>query len=831
MIPFLKSMARQACTFGVLLAALAGCNNGNGDLQLPPESTFSQSASATNTPADQGKPLSNETTVTTNKDTVLSPDKPPEEWVLPTEPVTGTVTAVAGTAVTPEPGDGLAKPADPLSIFNHVTPPGAPPAPTRQIPAVPTVPVTEPASLPTTTLASSVLRLGRFVETAPDMGGAEFDASDALEYDLGKLLASTGGDVSSFSDDKLALLDIKGWVRYPISKKDSPAKARYPVVVMMHGQHSWIEPNYQGYDYLAADLATHGYIVLSIDANMVNGSPGGDASGQARGQLVLGTLDRLRQIDLNGQIENDGKTGLLDPLKGKFDFKRVGIMGHSRGGQGIASALKFNMTRRNVSAENLLAAVKARALEFKSYPDLISGVPAPLKYSDVARMKGIPEDILARMLPKTLTAAQLEEFAVTTLGYTPESAPSFRAAMVKYRIFAPAGSETTPPYIFRGAFLLAPTDFDGNLGITNVPLATLLPTCNGDMVNLEGARTFDHDRFANEYDTAPRYQILVRSANHNYYNEIWVADDYREVENFSPDAYCSADRVDTPRLTADDQRRGGLFLINSFMRYQVGGEQKFASYWNGQAALPAAACPTKTEGCDERVSLSIQNDSGRRSLIQTFAASDSLSTNLLGGSFQTAGFDAVARCDMPYGYSETAGSCSPDRLPDFEYTGYRTGGKGLLSIADHAELIWTKANASVTADLKGMSGVAFDSLTFRIAVVRPFSQEVLVTLTDSAGKSATLTASHYSDALYNGVRPRDGKVPMVDDPRDMAFNNGELRVLMNMVAIPLDNVEGIDVKSLKELKLTFPKEAGKVALTDIQLQSLGRPKTAELASQ
>ncbi|UXN65600.1 hypothetical protein N8E89_08310 [Phyllobacterium sp. A18/5-2] len=54
-----------------------------------------------------------------------------------------------------------------------------------------------------------------------------------------------------------------------------------------------------------------------------------------------------------------------------------------------------------------------------------------------------------------------------------------------------------------------------------------------------------------------------------------------------------------------------------------------------------------------------------------------------------------------------------------------------------------------------------------------------------------------------------------------------MKTLLNMVAIPLRAFEGVDMTKLKELKLTFPKESGKVAITDIELQNLGREKPAE----
>jgi hypothetical protein len=151
-----------------------------------------------------------------------------------------------------------------------------------------------------------------------------------------------------------------------------------------------------------------------------------------------------------------------------------------------------------------------------------------------------------------------------------------------------------------------------------------------------------------------------------------------------------------------------------------------------------------------------------------------------------------------------------------------------LSIADHLQLAWSAPNASVVTDLRGLSARGMDSLTFRIGVVRPMGQEVLVTLTDGASRTATLTASDFSNALYNAPRAKADGRPLVDHPDDAAFAyQGEVKILMNMVAIPLAAFEGVDTNNLKELKLVFPKEGGKVAITDIELQNLGRDKPAQ----
>ncbi|MGQ5525547.1 alpha/beta hydrolase family protein [Chitinimonas sp. PSY-7] len=619
----------------------------------------------------------------------------------------------------------------------------------------------------------------RFTNVAPvTSDNASFVPSPAIAYDLGNLVAQSG------TDNSILITPVRGWVRYPIASTALPrTTTRFPVIVFLHGNHDPRDPSYQGYDYLAQDLASQGYVAVSIDANAINGnSPGGigsgDPSSRSRGQLILGTLDRLREIDKRGG------PGMLDQLKDKLDLTRIGMMGHSRGGEGISNAIKYNLTRVGVTEEDLRIALQMNAPAFAHYPDLAAAV--------------------------TISASGTAEL----------DRAKFSSAIQKYNIYYSAGAESTPPYHFKAGLLVAPTDFSGNLGLVNVPLALLLPSCDGDVFSLEGARTFDRNRFSAASDTSPRYQILVRGANHNFYNTLWThndADVYRRSD------YC-ANRPGSVRLNSEDQRRSGQFLINSFMRHFVGGEQKFAGYWNGTAQLPAAACPGGVGTCDERVVLTIQKGSHQSKLVQRFDQTDSLSFNALGGGVALTGFDNIASCQMPYGIGNTMGACIPDRLEDFEYPDaqFEQTATGFRSVADHLELSWSKPGATFVTNLQGMSAVTYDALTFRVAVIRPMGQEIAVTLTDTAGRTATVTASDFSDALYLAPKPKRDGLPMTDAPDDILFANGSVVQLLNMVAIPLKAFPGVDHNSLKELKLVFPKAAGKAALTDIEFQHLGR---------
>ncbi len=191
------------------------------------------------------------------------------------------------------------------------------------------------------------VKTARFTEIAPNTtDGDTFVPSGMIDYDLGNLVSLSKREVYTKSGDQLFIAPIKGWIQYPVAAKNLGTKSgRFPVIVFEHGMGDW-ETSYQGYDYLSEELVSHDYVVVSIHAGKNNAMA--DYTSQSRGQLILGTLDRLRQIDSNGQINSDGTPGLLNPLLGKLDFTRVGIMGHSRGGQGVSMAIKLNQTRMGI---------------------------------------------------------------------------------------------------------------------------------------------------------------------------------------------------------------------------------------------------------------------------------------------------------------------------------------------------------------------------------------------------------------------------------------------------------------------------------------------------
>jgi len=617
----------------------------------------------------------------------------------------------------------------------------------------------------------------RFMERAPDViGEAKYISSPAIEYNFGNLIVNgkadwrdSGQPVQTKASD-VRIVPFHGWVRYPQMNLNNSTK-KFPIIIFLHGQHSTRDPSYKGYDYLAKNLAEQGYVVLSIDANDINGT-GGDPSSQSRGQLVLGTLDKLEQLD------RFGGAGLLTELKGKLDFNSIGIMGHSRGGQGIYLAIKFNTARFGNDINLFKQALLNNPNNFKNFPDLIEEAKS-----------GNENKLLELMLAKNIS------FSKTT--------------------------DSVKPYNFKAAFALAPTDFEEIKGITNVPVATLLPSCDGDVFDLQGVNNYDNNRFSMKYDTAPKFQVLVRGANHNFYNTTWLNDDYSTQEAaYSDSSFCNANRPDSVRLNPVDQRNMGQFIINSFMRYFVGDENQFKSYWNAVGQLPQSACPKGDETCDERAIVTIQQNGSK--LIQRFEDDNVLTTNLLGGLNKFSGFlqNGIISCKSYLGGKDIDKNlkCSNPIIPEFYKTASAYTG-GLVSSPDQLQLSWEKANPVYSLPLNNVSTQGYDSLTFRVALPVDVGQDVNIELTDSNGKTSTITASDFSDALYTIPRKKVNGIPLLSAEGD-EFYKAKTAEALNMVSIPLKAFQGIDPLFLSKLTFTFPKSSGTVVMNDIQLQKL-----------
>ncbi len=109
-----------------------------------------------------------------------------------------------------------------------------------------------------------------------------------------------------------------------------------------------VTPNHEGYTYLAEQLASRGYLVVSINANRgITAGARQDLRDRglnlARGRLMLKHLELLSRW--NRGIEPT-PSSLGFSLQGAINFRQVALVGHSRGGEGARAA--YNLyTGRN----------------------------------------------------------------------------------------------------------------------------------------------------------------------------------------------------------------------------------------------------------------------------------------------------------------------------------------------------------------------------------------------------------------------------------------------------------------------------------------------------
>lgn len=134
-------------------------------------------------------------------------------------------------------------------------------------------------------------------------------------------------------------LPLNGRVWYPEpSARDGASAGPFPLVLIVHGNHNMGDYSDTGYDYLGEHLASRGFVFVSVDQNFLNGHhvPGPTGENDARGWLLLEHLKVWRAW--NGDPES--------PFHGKIDLDRIGLIGHSRGGEAAGHAAAFDRLRK-----------------------------------------------------------------------------------------------------------------------------------------------------------------------------------------------------------------------------------------------------------------------------------------------------------------------------------------------------------------------------------------------------------------------------------------------------------------------------------------------------
>jgi len=93
---------------------------------------------------------------------------------------------------------------------------------------------------------------------------------------------------------------------------------------------------------------------------------------------------------------------------------------------------------------------------------------------------------------------------------------------------------------------------------------------------LSGGHVFERVKYSPQGRRFTKLQWLVQGTNHNFFNTVWSGtDDALQNPVTAIDSACGPASPDAVRLDPADQRRVGIALMASFIRYFEGGERRF----------------------------------------------------------------------------------------------------------------------------------------------------------------------------------------------------------------------------------------------------------------
>ena len=340
-------------------------------------------------------------------------------------------------------------------------------------------------------------------------------------------------------------------------------------------------------------------------------------------------------------------------------------------------------------------------------------------------------------------------------------------------------------YSVKAVVAVAPTNQRRRI-VNDVPLAVIVSYCDADVGTGPPVRYYDDARYNKPGDTAAKHLILMRGANHNFYNAIWTPTIFRPSNDDSSQSGDSACSPGSPgRMSDGEQRAAALAYVVSFFRVYIGGESALLPFITGDARPPAVAAQKVL------VSYHPPDNSIQRRDVSRFLNQGALTTNDLGGT-------AVANGLTPYTVCGSSSNCLP-RVSQ-PHTSVEGGLSQLL-------IGWDSASASYTQELPaGQRDVReFKALQFRAAIAftdsrnaENASQDFSLTLIDGAGRTSSTNVGQFSAALT---------YPPGNDSR---------KLLLNAIRVPLNAFAGVSLEDIRTIRFNFNRNpSGSILITDL----------------
>jgi hypothetical protein len=396
---------------------------------------------------------------------------------------------------------------------------------------------------------------------------------------------SSSGNAPTGSNESITA-EIRGVMYEPLNK---PGKS--PLILLVHGNHGSCDPpkegkktpsgpkcteeettekefgffkrNDEGYAYLGRNLATWGYTVVSLDQDELMARQDGLGKGMHnRRLLIMAMLDKLKEAS-EGPVPTSEHSNVGSLLAGKLDMTRIGLMGHSRGGDAVSSFVEYDHTRPVGERYPLRAVISLAPVDYERHVPY--GVPFMTVFGscdgDVSNLQG------ARLYERSQ--------------YVADPYPTFQVEQI-------GGNHDAYNTVWQA---------DGD--DANAADAACGPDVTGGNGYKGGKLTSNTTSIRLSGEAGPHFEVLEGES------KPYVIDNSQKT-NPLVNTRISGD----PDLMGD-QEKMGLATMSAFFRRYVGGEGAMEPYLTGELAaegkpsIPQSACPTSIAGkripCIDRV--------------------------------------------------------------------------------------------------------------------------------------------------------------------------------------------------------------------------------------
>jgi large repetitive protein len=643
---------------------------------------------------------------------------------------------------------------------------------------------------------------------------------------------NSSGGLATGSNESLTA-EIRGVMYQP---EGYPGKS--PLLLFVHGNHSSCDTgsgpgctifkrNDEGYAYLGENLASWGYTVVSLDQDELMARQDGLGKGMHnRRLLIMAMLDKLKEASL-APVAPEPHSNVEGLLAGKLDMTRIGLMGHSRGGDAVSSFVEYDHTRPAGERYPLRAVISLAPVDYERHVPY--GVPFMTVFGscdgDVSNLQGARLYERSQYVGDPYPKYQVEQIGGNHDAYN--------------TVWQADGDDAQSADVACGPDV---TGYANDKGVIS---------SNIHSIRLSG-------------EAGPHFAALEGETRPYH------------IENTSKLDPLLNTRISGDPALMGDQEKLGLATMSAFFRRYVGGEGAFEPYltdelaYEGKPSVPMSACPTSEAGaripCIDRVADSYTAPPDERLDVLRPDTEHPTTVSALGTKITATGFA------NPYPKKNGGVTPRPETTPtgidwcnpdpkqqepgQLKEAGFPTSAKPCPAPATEAVggQSGTRENAPVNGSYGRQLSVAWEEPVEKTGSPAKLSTMIPAADGDVSGYKALYMAASVNffdprnpargeEGLWNPeAAPQNFTIAVTDaegheatveagDPRygtalqqSLGSTSARVHVILRDIRVPLAELaaKGVDLTKVRKLELRFGElgmpQSGSIQLADVRFQ-------------